>query len=387
MTQDTINKLVRPEIRALKAYHVPPAQDLIKLDAMENPWSWSDDMRRAWLETLYSVEINRYPDPAARDLQNALREAMAVPDTAGVVLGNGSDELIQMIIQTVAAPGRVVLSPEPTFVMYRQIAVVASMDHVGVPLAEDFTIDETAESSDESWETVGMLVSEVSALVVVVLRVGEVDGVRLAASTHGYVDPFAVDASTCDCVNPAGGGSLSLVASEGVSPVEVAVVEIPGRHRDRVAVAIEADRHGPPFGVDCGHRAQVAVEDTEACPVLETYDTVPRLEHPIANVQRGSVKMSCFGDDSACTPVELPDGGVAMSQEEYIGWTPDVLDVAVPVLHGLVDGVVGVGGNNDLAASVILRDGAADRPVTKLGEGCSFPFLVLSDVVGEFDGG
>jgi histidinol-phosphate aminotransferase len=144
MTQDTINKLVRPEIRAMKAYHVPPAQDLIKLDAMENPWSWSDDMRRAWLEALHPVEINRYPDPAARDLQKGLREAMGVPDTSAVVLGNGSDELIQMIIQTVAAPGRVVLAPEPTFVMYRQIAVVANMDYVGVPLADDFSIDATA---------------------------------------------------------------------------------------------------------------------------------------------------------------------------------------------------------------------------------------------------
>jgi histidinol-phosphate aminotransferase len=144
MNQDTINKLVRPEIRALKAYHVPPAQGLIKLDAMENPWSWSDDMRRAWLETLQSVELNRYPDPAARDLQQGLRAAMGVPGTAGVVLGNGSDELIQMIIQTVAAPGRVVLAPEPTFVMYRQIGVVANMDYVGVPLTEDFALDEAA---------------------------------------------------------------------------------------------------------------------------------------------------------------------------------------------------------------------------------------------------
>ncbi len=144
MTQDTINRLVRPEIRALKAYHVPPAQGLIKLDAMENPWSWSNDMRRAWLEALQSVEINRYPDPTARDLQKGLREAMAVPDAAGVILGNGSDELIQMIIQTVAAPGRVVLAPEPTFVMYRQIAVVANMEYVGVPLTKDFSLDEAA---------------------------------------------------------------------------------------------------------------------------------------------------------------------------------------------------------------------------------------------------
>jgi len=142
--QDTINKLVRPEIRAMQAYHVPPAQDLIKLDAMENPWSWPDALRADWLAALQAVEINRYPDPAATRLTLAMRAIMEVPAAAAVVLGNGSDELIQMIIQTVAAPGHTVLAPEPTFVMYRQIALVANMNYVGVPLATNFSLDETA---------------------------------------------------------------------------------------------------------------------------------------------------------------------------------------------------------------------------------------------------
>jgi histidinol-phosphate aminotransferase len=142
--QEKIDKLVRPEIRALSAYHVPPANDLIKLDAMENPWSWSTGLRSAWLEALQSVEINRYPDPSARQLHDSMRAAMAVPASAAVILGNGSDELIQMIIQTVAAPGRLVMAPEPTFVMYRQIATVASMGYVAVPLQADFSLDEAA---------------------------------------------------------------------------------------------------------------------------------------------------------------------------------------------------------------------------------------------------
>ena len=138
---DRVKQLVRAEIRGLKAYHVPDAGDLIKLDAMENPWSWPDSLRDAWLETLRSVELNRYPDASAKDLQVAMRTAMSVPDAAGVILGNGSDELIQMIIQTVATAGRSVLAPEPTFVMYRQTAVVAGMDFVSVPLQTDFSLD------------------------------------------------------------------------------------------------------------------------------------------------------------------------------------------------------------------------------------------------------
>lgn len=144
MTRDIkqdIEHWVRPEIRALSAYHVPDPGDCIKLDAMENPYRWPDDLVNAWLERLRSVSINRYPDPAARRLQSALRAAMQIPDGMGVLLGNGSDELIQMIVQTLAAPGRVILAPEPTFVMYRLIAQVAGLKFTGVPLKDDFALD------------------------------------------------------------------------------------------------------------------------------------------------------------------------------------------------------------------------------------------------------
>lgn len=139
--QDKINKWVRPGIRALSAYHVPPATGLIKLDAMENPWPWPPELQAEWLQVLQSAALNRYPDPTAAALQAALRVAMEVPDDAQVMLGNGSDELIQMIVQTVAEPGRVIMAPEPTFVMYRQIATVCGLAFSGVPLHDDFSLD------------------------------------------------------------------------------------------------------------------------------------------------------------------------------------------------------------------------------------------------------
>ena len=144
MTRDIerdVEHWIRPEIRALSAYHVPDPGDCIKLDAMENPYRWPDELVTAWLERLRGVSINRYPDPAARRLQSALRIAMEVSDGMSVLLGNGSDELIQMIVQTLAAPGRVILAPEPTFVMYRLIAQVVGLKFAGVPLREDFALD------------------------------------------------------------------------------------------------------------------------------------------------------------------------------------------------------------------------------------------------------
>ncbi len=144
LMSDKITHWIRPEIRALSAYHVPDAEGLIKLDAMENPYTWPDDMVEAWLQRLRGVALNRYPDPAARALGQRLREAMAVPAGQALILGNGSDELIQIIAQAVAAPDRVILAPEPGFVMYRMIATFCGMDYVGVPLAADFSLDREA---------------------------------------------------------------------------------------------------------------------------------------------------------------------------------------------------------------------------------------------------
>lgn len=132
---------VRPEIRALSAYHVPDPGDAVKLDAMESPYPWPPELLEGWLETLRRVSLNRYPDPAAPTLKARMREAMGVPAGAEVLLGNGSDELIQMILLTVSGVDRVVLAPEPTFVMYRLIATVAGMRYVGVDLRPDFGLD------------------------------------------------------------------------------------------------------------------------------------------------------------------------------------------------------------------------------------------------------
>ncbi|MBK1693450.1 histidinol-phosphate transaminase [Chromatium weissei] len=137
-----INKLIRPEIRAINAYHVPAATGFIKLDAMENPYSLPETLAAEWHETLHRAELNRYPDPTAQQLQKMLREAMAIPNEMELLLGNGSDELIQMLALAVAMPGRTILSVEPSFVMYRMIGLFAGMNYIGVPLnAENFSID------------------------------------------------------------------------------------------------------------------------------------------------------------------------------------------------------------------------------------------------------
>lgn len=146
---EKVENFVRPEIRALSAYHVPDSGDMIKLDAMENPYRWPDDLVDQWLDVIRDVELNRYPDPGARVLKEHLRESMDVPAGADILLGNGSDELIQMIMMAMAGKDKAgnsssILSVEPGFVMYKMISIFMDMPYIGIPLNEDFSLDEAA---------------------------------------------------------------------------------------------------------------------------------------------------------------------------------------------------------------------------------------------------
>lgn len=132
---------VRSDVRALGRYDVPDASGCIKLDAMENPYTLPPELAGALSAAVSRVTVNRYPDAGGAGVKEALRDALALPADVGLLLGNGSDELIQILTVAVATPGAVVLAPEPSFVMYRRNAIAAHARYVGVALQADFRLD------------------------------------------------------------------------------------------------------------------------------------------------------------------------------------------------------------------------------------------------------
>lgn len=140
----TPEELVRPEILALKAYHVAPAEGMVKLDAMENPYPLPERIRRELAEVLSKVDLNRYPDPAAPKLRELIRRKMRVPAGMEVLLGNGSDDLIQIVTLALARPGAVMMYPGPTFVMYAMNATYFGLRAVDAGLRDDFSFDREA---------------------------------------------------------------------------------------------------------------------------------------------------------------------------------------------------------------------------------------------------
>lgn len=136
-----VQTLVRPEILALSAYHVPDCTGMVKLDAMENPYLVPQALRDEIASVVAAAPINRYPEPNPQALKEKIRRLLDLPDGMEVLLGNGSDELIQLLAMAVNKPGAVMLSVEPSFVMYKMIATFIGMRYVGVPLADDFSLD------------------------------------------------------------------------------------------------------------------------------------------------------------------------------------------------------------------------------------------------------
>ena len=136
-----ITKLVRPEILAQATYYVPDATNMVKLDAMENPYGLPDAIKSQFAAHLADVALNRYPVPTYLALRQTICQNFGVPAGYGVLLGNGSDELITMLCVACAKPEAVVVAPVPSFVMYASSAQFAGLQFAGVPLRSDLTLD------------------------------------------------------------------------------------------------------------------------------------------------------------------------------------------------------------------------------------------------------
>ncbi len=127
-----IQRLLRKNIKTLKAYSAKEIPCRVKLDANESPYGFP-----SFLEPLKEIRTNQYPDPEARELRRAVAKRWRL--RAGQVLpGNGSDELISCLITTFGGP---VLFPTPTFSMYGITAQALGEERIAIPLDSAFDLD------------------------------------------------------------------------------------------------------------------------------------------------------------------------------------------------------------------------------------------------------
>ncbi|OGV96161.1 MAG: histidinol-phosphate transaminase [Nitrospinae bacterium RIFCSPHIGHO2_02_39_11] len=134
-----VQSLIKKTVRELKPYQVENIPCRIKLDAMENPYPLPESLMKEIVKGMEKIKINRYPDSSASRLKNIISSQVGI-SSDNIIIGNGSDELIQLILTAFGECGDRVLFPVPTFSMYGIIARSLSLVPEGVPLDENWEI-------------------------------------------------------------------------------------------------------------------------------------------------------------------------------------------------------------------------------------------------------
>jgi histidinol-phosphate aminotransferase len=147
--EEGIEGFARPEMTRFKGYSACKSPDVIaqklgipesrivKLDANENNYGPSPKVKKA-LEKFDGYHI--YPDAAQTELRELLSKYTGMP-AEQIVMGSGSDQLIDLLVKLFAAPGNEVINLVPSFAMYRFYSDLNDARVVEVPRDADFRID------------------------------------------------------------------------------------------------------------------------------------------------------------------------------------------------------------------------------------------------------
>jgi histidinol-phosphate aminotransferase len=132
---------LRSSLAELSVYDVPPAEGGARLHANECPEPWPEHVMQALADVVHGLELNRYPDTSGRTLRRVLAQRHDC-DPERVVLGNGSDEIISILLTALSGqPDPVLVTPAPTFVMYAHSARVLGYEVREVPLDDALELD------------------------------------------------------------------------------------------------------------------------------------------------------------------------------------------------------------------------------------------------------
>ncbi len=135
---------IRPEVRAQKAYRVAvPPDTQVKLNQNENPYDLPESLKAELAERLRTIPFNRYPDDQPAALTRALAERTG-HDPAGILIGNGSNELTHTLGLTLISGGTPVVLPRPMFALYESVVRLFGGRLIGVAPRADLHFDTEA---------------------------------------------------------------------------------------------------------------------------------------------------------------------------------------------------------------------------------------------------
>lgn len=141
---------LRPDIRAMAGYtpgEQPRGGDIVKLNTNEHPYPPSPRVFEAIREALTGDRLRKYPDPIGTRFRETAGRVLGV-DPEGILIGNGSDDVLTILTRAFVPAGGVVLSLTPSYLLYRTLAELQGARFVTVPFNHDWSVPRSVPDAD-----------------------------------------------------------------------------------------------------------------------------------------------------------------------------------------------------------------------------------------------
>lgn len=353
-----IANFIRDDIKSMSAYRIADLPEgFIKLDAMESPYhpfARFPELSNEWLRLIAQAQIHLYPNPAASGLQETLRKAFDIPESAAIALGNGSDELIQFMTLLVAQSGATMLAVEPSFVMYRHNAELYGMNYVGVPLNEDFTLDLPAVlSAIEKHQPALIFIAYPNNPTGVCFRREEVEAIIRAARGIVVVDE-AYGAFSRDSFLPQAGSIENLVVMRTISKIGFAGLRI-GYAAGSPAVMDELAKILPPYNMNQLSLATAKFALQHHDVIQTTIDILKTERERVFNELSAIGRLKAFPSEANFITVRVPDADALFNTLKENRILIKKLHGTHPLLAQCVRITIGSPEQNDAVLDIIRK--------------------------------
>src|SRR5215510_1317697 len=137
-----MSQFLRPSIRAMAGYtpgEQPRADDFVKLNTNENPYPPSPRVLAAIEDVLHNDRLRKYPDPLGTHFRQTAGRVLGV-DPECILIGNGSDDILTILTRAFVPEGGLVVSPTPSYVLYRTLAEIQGAHFQTVPFTQDWQL-------------------------------------------------------------------------------------------------------------------------------------------------------------------------------------------------------------------------------------------------------
>ncbi|KXS48997.1 MAG: histidinol-phosphate aminotransferase [Halanaerobium sp. T82-1] len=154
--EQDLKEFLRPEVKAISPYEGEKDDFEVKinLSGNESPFDLPQEIKDKFKEEFDQHDINRYPEIYSERLQQTLADYLSSElereiSTEEVLVGNGSDEILDILIRSFVEPGNVVLSQTPTFSMYKYFTKLSGGQYEEIPLDDEFKFKKLKDKIDK----------------------------------------------------------------------------------------------------------------------------------------------------------------------------------------------------------------------------------------------